>query len=148
MGKIGDIAKANPDKLKEIFGKWGHYLYQHAHGIDDSEVEEREEAKSVGREVTFEQDTGDFSLLKQVLDEISEDVYKATKAEGYAFRTIVLKIRFEGFETHTKQKSIKTEVDLDKVREIAGELLSHFSKSKKKIRLIGLRLTNLTKVKK
>lgn len=145
---IGDLAKQNPDTLKEMFGKWGHYMHQYAHGIDESPVEERDQSKSIGREVTFEKDTDDIELLKQVLNDIANDVYNTAKNEGYSFRTVVIKIRFGDFETHTKQKSFHQEADLDKVKETASELLSYFFKSEKKIRLIGLRLTNLAKVKK
>ena len=143
---IGDIAKADPEKLSGIFGKWGAYMHKYANGIDDSEVKETDEAKSVGREVTFESDTSDFGLLKNVLDDIAGDIYRTTKAENYSFRTVVLKIRFEGFETHTKQKSLNQEPDVESVKGVSAELLSHFSGYRKKVRLIGLRLTNLTKV--
>ncbi len=143
---VGDLAKESPEKLVKIFGKWGYYMHRYAQGLDDSEVEERSESKSIGREVTFEQDTNDFGLLKQVLNDIAEDVYRTTKAENYDFRTVVLKIRFEDFETHTKQKSLKQQnILLDGVKKSVAELLSYFSNTKKKVRLIGLRLTNLTK---
>jgi DNA polymerase IV (DinB-like DNA polymerase) len=147
--KVGDIAKHDPDRLAAIFGKWGRIMYQYAKGIDDSPVEERDESKSVGREVTFEKDTNDFSLLGDVISAISEDTYNAVKNEGYDFRTVVLKIRFQDFETHTKQKSFKQkDVSIDDVRKAAADLLSYYSDSKKKVRLVGLRLINLEKVKK
>ena len=141
---IGDIAKQDQDKLTELFGKWGRVMHQYANGVDNSDLVENEEAKSIGREVTFEQDTGDAAMLKQVINDISENIYHTSKEEKYTFRTVVLKIRFEDFETHTKQKSFKDEPPLDKIKETATGLLSSF-KSKKKIRLIGLRLTKLTK---
>ncbi|MBI4154413.1 DNA polymerase IV [Candidatus Woesearchaeota archaeon] len=142
---IGDIAKQRPEKLQEIFGKWGIYMHSYAHGVDDSLVEEREEAKSVGREVTFEKDTDDEKLLRDVIDAICEDAYNASESEGYSFRTVVLKIRFEDFETHTKQKTLKLEKSLADVKKAATDLLSFYSKPKKRVRLIGVRLTNMAK---
>ena len=103
------------------------------------------EPKSIGREVTFEQDTNDFDLLKRVLKGIAEDVCRTAKEEKYTFRTVVLKIRYEDFETHTNQKSFKQQVSIDDVKRASAYILALF-KSKKKIRLIGLRLTNLKKV--
>jgi len=145
MKTIGDIRKQDPGKLAEIFGKWGSVMHLYAQGEDDSAVEEREGPKSIGREVTFEEDTADFSMINSVLNEISEDIYNTAKNAGYDFRTVVLKIRFTGFETHTKQKKAGDK-SADGIKRTAEDLLLNFANSKKKVRLIGLRLTNLSKI--
>ncbi len=146
---IGDIANYDQNRLKEIFGKSGLVMYHYAHGIDNSDIVEHVESKSIGREVTFEKDTGDFNLIKVVLDDTAKEIYETATNAGYTFKTVVLKIRFGDFETHTKQKSLKnSDITIDDVKNAADDLLSHFQNSKKKIRLVGLRLTNLEKVKK
>jgi nucleotidyltransferase/DNA polymerase involved in DNA repair len=54
---IGELAKTDLGKIKEVFGKNGEYFRQLANGIDDSEVDTSEKIKSVSNEVTFFQDT-------------------------------------------------------------------------------------------
>ncbi len=145
---IGDIAKYDKNKLNDAFGKFGFVMHDYANGIDNSDVIENAESKSVGREITFEKDTNDFKLIGKVIDDISSEIFNTAKNAGYVFRTVVLKIRFEDFETHTKRKSIKNnDITLENLKETADELLSCFQNARKKIRLIGLRLTNLEKVK-
>lgn len=144
---IGDIADTRKERLAGIFGKWGYRMHDYANGIDDSDIVEESEPKSLGREITFEKDV-DFSSLKSIVKGMASEVCKAAKSEGYEFKTVVLKIRFSNFETHTKQKSLKVPADEKAARGMAADTLMHFAGTKKKVRLIGLRLTNLTKIEK
>ena len=49
--------------LKSRFGVFGDMLYRHAHGLDNSPVTSPEEAKSISRETTFEEDSHDIAFL-------------------------------------------------------------------------------------
>ncbi|MBI2075865.1 MAG: DNA polymerase IV [Candidatus Aenigmarchaeota archaeon] len=141
---IGDLAKSDVQVLQDQFGKFGLYMHSYANGIDESEVEEEFGIQSLGREVTFDEDTNDILLLNEMLDKIAEEVYSSLIETGYSFRTVTLKLRYENFETHTHQKTFpRTLADLNLIKDTAKELLAYFIESKKKIRLIGLRLSNL-----
>jgi DNA polymerase IV (archaeal DinB-like DNA polymerase) len=75
---IGDLAAINPELLTRLFGSWGARLHEYAHGIDYSEVIEEYETKSIGREVTFEEDV-DIAYEGQILgilDELAEEIHK------------------------------------------------------------------------
>ncbi|MCJ7444385.1 MAG: DNA polymerase IV, partial [Methanotrichaceae archaeon] len=63
---IGILAAANPEMLTRIFGVWGIRLHESSNGIDQSEVIEEYETKSIGREVTFEQDEDNEDLILNV----------------------------------------------------------------------------------
>ena len=91
---IGDLANYDRNLLIENFGKWGIYMHLLANGIDDSEVVEEEGIQSIGREVTFEEDTNDILILNETIDSISEDIYQIIKENGILFKTVTLKIRF------------------------------------------------------
>lgn len=140
---IGDLARQDIQILQDQFGKFGLLMHYFSNGIDESEVEEEFGVQSISREVTFEEDTSDVLVLNEALDKIGEGVYSSLTETGYSFRTVTLKIRYENFETHSHQKTFSASADLNIIRNAAKELLSYFIESKKKIRLIGIRLSNL-----
>ncbi len=142
---IGDLAKQNVQMLQGQFGKFGIYMHSYANGVDESEVTEEYGVQSIGREITFEEDTSDTIVLNETLDALVEDVYSALMESVNLFRTVTLKIRYENFETHTRQKTLaRSSADLNAIKDTAMELLPHFIESKKRVRLIGLRLSNLS----
>ena len=67
--------KYDPAVLVDRFGVMGTAMYLMAHGIDNSEVEERSGISSIGRDTTFQEDTNDFRYILQALDELAEEVH-------------------------------------------------------------------------
>lgn len=136
--------------LIEHFGKsFGAYLFEASKGIDEEPVEETEEIKSISREHTFEKDTRNENLLYSKLKELAQDVTSTLRNEKLLYKTVTLRIRFTGFETHTRQKSLKKpSEELESALEIANSLLESFLKEKEKsVRLIGFRLSGLSEKK-
>ena len=132
-------------KLVSGFGKWGHQMHDLACGIDESEVKEDFTVKSVGRELTFDEDTSDPGVILDSIDALAGETIAALIETGYLFRTVSVKVRFEDFDTHTRARSIGfMSSDLKLVADILKELVSEFI-GEKKIRLIGVRLSNLRK---
>jgi len=78
---IGDIAKANKQLLINEFGSFGLEIYEHANGIDNEEVFEENEIKSIGREHTFEHDIDEGERIKNEIlslaDEVASEVNKS-----------------------------------------------------------------------
>ena len=104
INTIGELAKHDPSILVEKFGVIGKQLHLMANGIDNSEVEERTEVKSISKEITFEEDTSDFNLVLNMLDGLSEKVHREVLIQNFYFRTVTIKLRYENFETHTHAK--------------------------------------------
>jgi len=141
---IGDLAAINPEQLTRLFGVWGSRLHEYASGIDYSEVIEGYETKSIGREVTFEKDVDDGGQILGVLDELAEEIHKELIENGFRFKTITIKIRYEHFDTYTRARSLSFPTnDLDILRNNARRLINAFLRGNKKIRLIGLRVSTL-----
>ena len=141
---IGDLANYDASILAEKFGVSGTQLYLSAQGIDNSEVQERWERKSMSREITFEEDTSDHSLIFDALDEISEDLHQELVASNFTFKTTTVKIRYENFETHTHGKTLPFFTDrLKDIQKSARDLMQDYLRPDRKIRLIGVRLSNL-----
>jgi DNA polymerase IV (DinB-like DNA polymerase) len=146
---IGDLARYDPTVLAENFGVMGTQIYLMAHGIDKSEVEERGEIKSISREVTFEEDTSDFNLIMNTLDKLSEEVCNDVLRQNLYFKTVTIKVRYENFETHTHSRTLPLITNrLQDLRKTAKELIQNYLRLDRKVRLIGLRVSNFASTEK
>jgi len=146
---IGDLARCDSTVLVQTFGNMGTQIYMMAHGIDKSEVEERGEIKSISRQITFEEDTSDFNLIINTLDRLSQEVCNDTLKQNLYFKTVTIKVRYENFETHTHSKTLplitNRSQDLNKT---AIELIQDYLRLDRKVRLVGLRVSNFASTEK
>jgi DNA polymerase IV (archaeal DinB-like DNA polymerase) len=141
---VKDLASMTPEVLTRLFGAWGARLHEFANGIDNSEVIEEYETKSIGGDTTFEKDLDDEEKILRILDELAEEVHADVIANGFKFKTITVRIRYEHFDTHTSAKSLSFYTnDLDILANNAKRLMSPLLRGKKKVRLIGVRVSNL-----
>ncbi|MDG6907970.1 MAG: DNA polymerase IV [Nitrososphaerota archaeon] len=144
---IFDLRKVDPGRLRDRFGRNSIWLQNAANGIDESEVVESWDTLSISGETTFEEDEPDYEKVRRVMRDVAEDVHKRALAEGYLFRNVGIKIRFTGFETHTRSKSLGAYTNSFELLERETEkLLSEFYESEKKVRLVGVRVSSLQKI--
>jgi len=140
---IGELAAAKSEELATIFGIRGPRLIAEARGIDEDEVEESWEIKSIGRQITFEQDTEDERSILATLDALAEEAYSDLITQSFFFRTVSIVVRYKGFETHTAAKTLRTPTaQLSTIKERARELIRPFL-GIRPIRLVGVRLSGL-----
>jgi DNA polymerase IV (DinB-like DNA polymerase) len=143
---IQDLASADIKKLKDTFGAWGLELHSMAHGIDESEIIEEWIPRSFSREHTFDEDTSNFNELKSTVHNLCEEVVAETMENDFLFKTITVKIRYENFETHTHSKTLSFPTSsTETMKNTAILLLSPFLRSGRRIRLLGIRASNLSK---
>jgi DNA polymerase IV (DinB-like DNA polymerase) len=141
---IGDLAHYDPTALSSMFGVMGLQMHLMAKGIDRSEVEERIGVKSISHETTFEEDTSDSEVIFQALDALCEEVLKEAVNQHLLFKTVTVKIRYQGFETHTRSKTLPFLTNrLRDLQKTANELLFSNLGKDRKVRLIGVRVSSL-----
>jgi DNA polymerase IV (DinB-like DNA polymerase) len=141
---IGDLAHYDPAVITEAFGVMGTQLHLMAHGVDRSEVEERGKIKSIGRDVTFQEDTDNFEFVLKALGELAEDVHREVLGQRFCFKTVTIRIRYENFETHTHGRTLPFLTDrLLDLRKTARELTQPYFKPERKIRLVGVRVSGI-----
>ena len=141
---IGDLATYSPKALYKQFGKPAVWLWAIANAEENVEVQETYVMKSIGAEYTFETDTGDWPAIDNQLLALIDSVHKRLLDERMTFRTITLKIRFTGFETYTRAKTIRfPTAGKDEIVDGIRELTNEFRHSPKKIRLVGVRISGL-----
>jgi DNA polymerase IV (DinB-like DNA polymerase) len=138
---IGDLAAFDVQVLLARFGRSAISLHEIAHGNDGREVQERGGPCSVSRETTFEEDTDNPEQLVTTMDGLVRDVHRNLVDEKLRFRTVTVKVRYQGFITKTKARSVLHHTDdITTVHRFAQGLLQELI-CDRKIRLIGLRLS-------
>lgn len=143
MRTIGDMAAAPESFFSARLGEHGRHLWQLANGMDDRPVIPVEEAKSVSREHTYEEDTNDKDTIQRTLSELSEDVSRRLRKESLKGRTITLKLRFSDFHTITRAATITERTNFfDTIFATSLKLFRESWPSRAKVRLIGVRVTN------
>lgn len=142
---IGDLAAFPREDLRDLLGSWSDYLWDVAHGIDDRPVEPwTGPPESVGSETTFREDTRDPEAILAVIQELVDEVHAELERGDLAYRTIGIKVRFADFDTHTRAKSLRVHSrEAGPITEQAGALVREFLEDGRKIRLVGVRLSNL-----
>ena len=141
---IGELASFPGSELKKLLGRNAVWLWGIAKGLEEMPVEERPDPKSISVERTFEHDVADWSLVVGTLDSIAHNVYLRARAQGASFRTVGIKIRFEGFQTHLRERTLGSHVlDEEVLRETAQGLAREFESRGRKVRLLGVRVTSL-----
>lgn len=143
-----DLRKLSMSQLIEHFGKSGKYFYDMARGIDESPVEPNSIRKSVGKEITLPEDTLNINTLFRIIDELSNELEKWLIENNKKGKTITLKIKYFDFKLVTKSKTMKESIfNSWIISKYAKELLLKTLAGKKKIRLIGIYISNFINTK-
>jgi DNA polymerase-4 len=142
---VEQLAAVQQDKLEKVFGQWGDALYRKARGGDSYEFVIDAEPKSISHNHTFGEDTNDTDALHAMLSHLSQKACKRLREAGLATRTLTLTIRYAGFDTHTRAKTLSepTRLDADIFR-VFDALFAEHRDARRKIRLLGVSLSGLT----
>ena len=145
--KIGNIIGVSLPKMIELFGKNGKWIWKIVNGLDNRKVKEFHEGrKSISAERTFYIDTSNFNEILSRFEDINKKIHKSILKHHITYKTITLKIRFEGFQTFTRSKTLLFHIqDEIHVLNIVLDLFKEFLNTEKKVRLVGIRLSNLEK---
>src|ERR1700719_5283410 len=142
---VDQLAAISQEKLEKIFGQWGDALYRKARGGDSYEFVIDAEPKSISHNHTFGEDTNDTEALHALLSHLPQKACKRLREAGLATRTLTLTIRYAGFETHTRSKTLGEPTRLDSdIFAVFQELFRAHRDAKRRVRLLGVSLSGLT----
>ena len=146
---VGELQDAPLPLLESSFARSAASLKELAFGGDDAPVRaERPEPKSMGREVTFARDTAAPEFLQATLLDLADRVASDLRREGYAGRTLVLKLRDSRFRTKSKQRSLPAATNATQaIYEAALTLLAELHEPGRLLRLLGLTMTGLSEAR-
>ena len=145
---IGDVAHYDEKIMVKRFGKFGKMIWEYANGIDNSEViTDYGKQKGIGHSTTLKEDITSIERLEKVLLRLCEQVtYRLRKENMYA-NVVNVQIKTNDFIERSHQKKLPYPTKSTKeIFEEACKLLKelHGKSTNKAVRLIGIRVDNLT----
>lgn len=141
---IGQLQKVEGKQLLNWFGKNGVWLWGVIHGEENVEVRQQEMPKSLSVERTFKEDATDFREVRKEAADGASELMRRVKSAGYSYRVAGIKIRFRGFETHTREKTLVSHTDSEEpLLEAVEKLLDEFESRGRPVRLVGVRVADI-----
>ena len=141
---IGDVSKKNKEELEEKLGKWGIDLWHKSFGIHNSEVQQYHESKSISSENTFDENKTDLDFLMSEIVRLTEKIAFELRQDKKVAGCVAVKIRYPDFETTSKQTTIPYTCADDEIIPVVKKLFHQLYKKGQPIRLLGVRLSELT----
>lgn len=140
---IHTLSEMPVDVLQQMIGNNGRELWKKANGIDENPVVPFSERKSISTEKTFATDTIDIIEFRRLITGMAEQLAYQLRQEQWLTATVVMKIRYANFDTETKQSTIAYTAADHTLSRVALELFKKLYTRRMRLRLIGLRFTNL-----
>lgn len=138
-----DLKRFSEIEIQQHFGKSGKFFYQMVRGLDERPVRPNRISKSVGSEDTFESDLTDPELMKVEIARLAERVFARLERGEKFGKTVTLKIKYADFSQITRSKTgLVYLLRLDEIQEYAYELLDKVDMQDKRVRLLGVTVSN------
>ena len=141
---LHDVYKAGEQQLEERLGKWGADLWTRSQGIHHGEVSQYHEAKSVSSENTLDENKTDTVFLKSELVRLTEKICYELRQDDKVAGCVAVKIRYADFETCSRQTTIPYSNADDEIIPVVKALFQKLYKKGTPVRLLGVRLSELT----
>jgi DNA polymerase-4 len=144
---VEDVLALDSAALARLVGESdAAWLAARVRGIDDGEVEERDEVKSISRDETFDQDIDDDLLLEGELTELVGRAAADLREEELTARTITVRIRDRDFTNRSASRTVDESIASDRaIYLVARELLQKLRRARRiPARLLSVALTNFT----
>ena len=143
---IGDLAKTNKKVLQDKFGKHGMMMWEYANGMDNSEVKyKKEKPKGIGNSVTLPEDISNIEKLEEILLALTEQVTYRLRKQKMLARVVNVQLRNKDFvDTSHQRKLPNATASTKEIFMYAKELLEQMYRKGTPIRLIGVRVDDLT----
>jgi len=143
---VRQLAAVPRERLEEVFGQWGVALYRKARGEDTYEFVDDGEPKSISHHHTFGEDVDDPAVVAGTLSHLCQKAAKRLRDAGLYTGTVTLMLRYAGFETITRARTLATPTDLDQeIVRTARELLERNRDPRRLVRLVGIALTSFSR---
>jgi DNA polymerase-4 len=141
--RIRTLQEMPSEVMQSVLGINGLTIWERAQGIDTSPVVPFSERKSISTERTFDRDTIDVAMLRNLLIAMTENLAFQLRRGQKLTACITVKLRYSDFQTYSKQVRIPyTSADhilIDKVLDTFRQLYNR----RLLVRLIGVRFSHL-----
>jgi DNA polymerase-4 len=144
---VEDVLALDEAGLSRLVGpRDAVWLAERVRGMDDGEVAEREVAKSISRDETFDMDLHDDGLLEGELAELVGRAAADLRSETLTARTVTVRIRDTDFTTRQASRTVDEALESDRALfAVARQLLAKLRRARRvPARLLGVALSNFT----
>lgn len=138
---IKDVSEMPIETLKKTLGKTGAELWYRSRGMDDSPVVPFHEQRSISKESTFQIDIKNVENLHGIIVRMTEKIAFEMRSKKLKTSCVGIKLRYQNFETFTKQKTIPYTNSDEILIRTAAELFTQLYDKRLAVRLLGVRLT-------
>ncbi|MFO7638192.1 MAG: DNA polymerase IV [bacterium] len=154
LGRLGiktcaELGRCPERRLVARFGVNGAKLARMGRGEDESPVLpcwHEPDTKSMGHALTLERDTRDPAVVRRQLLQLSEQVGRRLRRDGYAGRTVALVIRYADFSSRVRQRSLRERVDEGwRIYAVGMKLFEELYEPGRFIRLLGISVSGLAR---
>jgi DNA polymerase-4 len=141
---LGDLVGASKARLERVVGKWGLLAVELARGEDDRDVVPDAMARSIGAEVTYEEDlSGADAIAATLLAHAARVARRLVSAELWA-RTVEVKVKYSNFAVRVRRTTLAEPVqDTDAIHRAALECLARVPLEGRPVRLTGVSVSGL-----
>jgi DNA polymerase IV (DinB-like DNA polymerase) len=141
---IGQLQAVSGQQLMKWFGKTGVWLWGVIQAEEMLPVLERDMPKSLSVERTFKEDVDDFQKVYGEAVDAAKELAGRVRDANLLFKVAGIKIRFKGFETHTRERTLVGYTNSEEaLRKEAKSLLKEFERKNRPVRLVGVRVSQL-----
>ena len=141
---IRDLQEQSAEWLAARIGQLGAPLWEKANGTHRGEVVPYHEAKSISTENTYNENKSDLPFLLNEVTRMTERIAYELRLENKTAGCIAVKIRYPNFETTSRQTSIPYTFYDHELIPKAKELFHRLYHKGEPVRLLGVRLSELT----
>lgn len=139
-----DLKQVSLLDLQRHFGKAAGRYYDIARGIDNRPVNAHRDRKSIGVETTFDQDIQQPELVLYHLQQLLRQALARLREKQLFAYTLTIKIKYQNFVQITRGRTLQHAVmEGHDVSLLLSELLKSTEVGDKKVRLLGVTLSNL-----
>ncbi len=140
---VRDI-QARQEEVIRLLGKQGQWIVRQALGQDDRKViaYKPEDAKSISRELTFQEDVSDFDFLRDVLLLLSMSVERRAARVGLYGEGVTLKVTYADMKSISRSRLIPSTRSAAVLYEETARMLEQIPQ--RPVRLIGAGVYHLT----
>lgn len=148
INTIKDLSETSDTILEKHFKTQGKYLKEASLGIDNSQViAKKNQRQSISSTKTLPHDETDEKKLEEILFRQIENVTRELREQKLFAKTVSIIYKDNKFRKYSYQETFDNPTDITKVILTKVKIIFKNSYKGEPIRLIGVRLSNLTKEK-
>ena len=145
LHRIVQVAAASVESLELIAGSGAGQLREFALGIDERPiVTEREDARSYGKQETFDEDTTDEDFVRRILRGMADHLMAKVRADGKMIRCVEVRLRYNDMEQSRRSESLDEPTDLETdIYGVIDRLTRRAWDRRVSLRLVGLKFSRV-----